>query len=215
MLVDWRTLLGVSAHDQVLCIGTGAERMRRALTPWLALQDARNRRPVPHPGRLDWVICGDPLHVDPDTTRGETWTAHVESLRQVLQCLRPGGHVAMRVYNRWGLHGVLGLQRRSPQELHGARDRIYSLRGWHRLMGAAGADDIRSYALLPHPDAPRVVLPIQPACPAAAQKFVIDQVWKRPTRAGTLGRTLLGVFAHLRLMPHLYPYYLLVGRNPC
>jgi hypothetical protein len=215
MLVDWRLLLGLAAEDQVLCIGAGAERMRRMLTPWLCSQLNRDSRLGPPLRSMDWVICGDPLHVEPGTARGDTWLAHAESLRRVLTYVRPGGHIALRVRNKWGLHRMLGTERHGSQELHDVGDRIHSLRGWRGLLRVAGADDIRAYALLPHPDAPRVVLPVHPPCPAAAQQFVIDQVWKRPTRPGVLGRNVLGVLAHLRVMPHLYPYYLLVGRKSC
>lgn len=213
MLVDWRTMLGLAPTDQVLCVGTGAERIRRMLLPFTGRRIAPDAGPHATLGHMDWVICGDPLHVDEHATREDARAAHVESLRQVLAYLRPGGHVAVRVFNRWGLHGVLGTRDRDLQQLHGAHDRVYSLRGWRALLEAAGAEDVRCYALLPHPEAPRVVLPVHPSCPVAAQRLVIEKVWKRPTRAGTLGRRLLGVLARVGVLAHLFPYYLLVGRR--
>jgi hypothetical protein len=168
--------------------------------------------PEPPAESLDWaffsgsVPLGGPHDADMLTT-----------LRRTFAALRPGGHVAMTLENRWGLHWIADWRTRSPANdvradappvRHGLR--------WHReLLRQVGADEICAYALLPSRDAPRAIIPIEPPCPPAAQKMALDQVWQRATPAAALLRRAIGVLVSSGLMRHLYPHYLVVGRKPC
>jgi hypothetical protein len=90
-----------------------------------------------------------------------------------------------------------------------------TLSGLERLMRRAGVTEIYSYALLPHHEAPRAIVPLQPACPSAAQMHALDQVWQRATPVAALTRKLLGVLVMIGAMRSLYPHYLVVARKPC
>jgi hypothetical protein len=69
--------------------------------------------------------------------------------------------------------------------------------------------------MLPSRLAPRTLIPLTPPCPAAAEKFALDQAWKRAKRRRAIGRLLLRLLVDLQLLRFLYPHYLLVGRKPC
>jgi hypothetical protein len=122
--------------------------------------------------------------------------------------LRPGGHLAVGVENRWGLHALFGQRRVDRRNTHG-------LDTYNRMLARCGADQVRSFALLPHHRKPRAIIPVSPPCPAAAQIFAIGQVWSRASPAAALGRRVLALCVDAGIMRYVYPHYLLVGRKPC
>jgi hypothetical protein len=134
-------------------------------------------------------------------------------LRDALGMLRRGGGVALTVENPYGLHWLADWR-----PLHdGAAARASVHCGYARakaLLRRSGAVDVRAYALLPHHQAPRAIIPVEPPCPPVAQGLALEQVWQRATPLGALARALLGLGAATRLMLRLYPHYLLVGRKP-
>jgi hypothetical protein len=193
----------------VLAGGADEQRLAASLSPWVRKVYRLEQAQLPS-DVLDWVFfagiapaSGD-LAADPGT-----------SLERAFDALRPGGHLAITLENRWGLHWIADWRTRpggrdAPEP--GARRGLR----WHRdLLRRAGADEICSYALLPSGDAPRAIIPIDPPCPAEAQKMALDQVWQRASPAAALVRRALGTLVSSGLMHGLYPHYLLVGRKPC
>lgn len=211
--VDWRFLLGLAPDDVVLAAGTGGPRLARSLAPWVGLV-RRFEQPPAAVGSVDWVFFSGAM-----TAAADDDQAALQQVRGALDSLRPGGHVALTLENRWGLHWLADWRVSDDTNPGTAtRGRNTSRHGlrWHRnLLRAAGAADIRSYALLPSRDAPRAMIPVDPPCPAAAQRMVLDQVWQRATPAAAVVRRLLGVLVQAGLMRRLYPHYLVVGRKPC
>jgi hypothetical protein len=69
--------------------------------------------------------------------------------------------------------------------------------------------------LLPNRREPRTMIPLEPPCPPAAEKFALDQTWKRASPGRALGRLALHRLVDMRVLRHLYPDYVVVGRKPC
>lgn len=209
---DWRFLLGVSPDDVVLAAGADDLHLANSLSPWVRKVYRLEQHP-PADG-LDWVFFSgavpsqDGAAADPTTT-----------LRHAFDALRPGGHLAITLENRWGLHWLADW-RTKQRETHdrkrpGHAIARHGLR-WHReQLRRIGADEICSYALLPSRDAPRAIIPVDPPCPSEAQKMALDQVWQRATPAAAIVRKALGALVTSGLMRRLYPHYLLVGHKPC
>jgi precorrin-6B methylase 2 len=238
--VDWRLLLGMTCSDQVLNVGSGWGRVAVALAPWVghlySLEQAEQelefqelmleQRAVSNVtllrgsildlrcrnDTLDWVIF-DGIFAATEGARDSRDT-RAEMLARAFAALRPGGHVAICVANRWAVDTLRpsrnGLHEQASHRRYGG-----SVVAHTKLLARAGADEVRSYALLPHHAAPRAIIPIDPPCPPAAHEFVIDQVWRRASPAAALARGLLTILVRARVMRHFYPYYLLVGRKPC
>ncbi len=209
---DWRFLLGVSPDDAVLAAGADALPLAQSLSPWVKSVHCLDEHP---PGELiDWVFLSGTVPWHEGAAADATTT-----LRRAFAALRPGGHLALTLENRWGLHWLADW-RTSPRDpkgsgREGASDASHGLR-WHReRLRGIGADQICTYALLPSRDAPRAIIPVQPPCPPEAQKMALDQVWQRATPAAALVRKALGALVTSGLMRQLYPHYLLVGRKPC
>ena len=209
---DWRFLLGVSPDDVVLAAGTDALPLSHSLSPWV--------RTVHQLGQpefaevLDWVFFSGTVPSQ-DGTAADVMT----TLRRAFDALRPGGHMAITLENRWGLHWLADWRtsQRGPhdQKRPGSCPARHGLR-WHRdRLRRLGADEICSYALLPSRDAPRAIIPVDPPCPPEAQKMALDQVWQRPSPSAAIVRKALGALVSSGLMRRLYPHYLLVGRKPC
>jgi hypothetical protein len=138
-----------------------------------------------------------------------------QRLQAAFDRLKPGGHLAMPLENPRGLHWLADW-RPAAGERDARRSTLQmTLSGLERLMRRAGVIEIYSYALLPHHEAPRAIVPLQPPCPSAAQMHALDQVWQRATPVAALTRKLLGVLVMIGAMRSLYPHYLVVARKPC
>jgi hypothetical protein len=206
---DWRFLLGLTPADVVLAAGTDEQRLAASLAPWV--REVHRLEPGPPAGSLDWAFFSGSV-----PARSATDPEVLATLRRTFAALRPGGHIAMTLENRWGLHWIADWRTRTPRNeptvtpptRHGLR--------WHReTLRRVGADQICAYALLPSRDAPRAIIPIDPPCPPEAQRMALDQVWQRATPAAALMRRAIGVLVDSGVMRHLYPHYLVVGRKPC
>jgi SAM-dependent methyltransferase len=189
----------------VLAGGPDAGRLASSLAPWVK-QVHGPGTPVPG-SHVDWVFLSD-MHDEDDPLP--------RAVQRCFALLRPGGHLAVTVENRWGLHWIADWR---PASERGASTHATTVRhGLSRhiaLLRRAGADRLCAYALLPSRDAPRAIVPVFPPCPPAAQKMALDQVWQRATPAAALLRLGLGVLVSAGLMRYLYPHYLVVGRKPC
>lgn len=153
----------------------------------------------------DWVFLGAADAHDTIEAR----------LQAAFDELKPGGHLAATLENPHGLHWLADW-RPPVDERHSHRKVLrLTLPRFVRALERAGAAEVCSYALLPHHEAPRAIVPLQPAAPAAAQMHALDQVWQRATPLAALTRRLLGVLVRLGLMRRLYPHYLVVVRKPC
>jgi SAM-dependent methyltransferase len=189
----------------VLAAGSEAARLASSLAPWVSeVHGPGTALPESH---VDWAFVSD-LHAEHDPLP--------RALQRCFGALRPGGHLAVTVENRWGLHWIADWRpARGPGASTPAATARHGL-SWHlALLRQAGADRLCAYALLPSRDAPRAIVPVLPPCPPAAQTMALDQVWQRATPPAALLRRGLGVLVHAGLMRHLYPHYLVVGRKPC
>jgi SAM-dependent methyltransferase len=240
--VDWRLMLGMTRSDHVLDVGSGWGRLAFALAPWVGhlyslehveqelefqkiMLEERGDSNVTlmhgtildlhdRPGALDWVIFNGVFATSPRTEGRDSLTTRQEMLARACSLLKPGGHVAICIGNRWGVDAFRPSRAgRGGNPLHPAHNGGLSVH--RKLLTRAGFDEVRSFALLPHHSAPRAIIPIDPPCPPDAQQFVIDQVWRRASTAAALARALLAVLVRARVMRYFYPYYLLVGRKPC
>jgi hypothetical protein len=218
---DWRLMLGMSRDDAVLVIGQDARELGRALAPYVGQVSAAvdniptcgstrilamqaNQPSVPLlESSLDWVVFDGALPGNGDVS---------PSVARILPTLKPGGRVVMTFVNRWGVGRLLQPRRRAHKSdgasCHGLGHAV-------RLMSAAGLSDVACYATLPGRRAPRTLIPLIPPCPAAAEKFALDQAWKRASRRRAIGRLALHGLVNLRMLRFLYPHYLVVGRRRC
>ena len=201
--VDWRLMFGVSRQDHVLVIGEDASELTDRLAPWVGrvrgLRDLGASVTEP----VDWVIFEGPLR-DPG--------AATQSIAHALTLLRPGGRVVVYFDNLLGLGGWLRSSHAQPgAEGVPCRGLAHAL----RLMASAGCTEMTGYAALPDCRAARTLIPLAPPGPPVAEKFALGQAWKRATPARALGRRVLHLLIHLRLLRRFYPHYLVVGRKPC
>ena len=210
---DWRFLLGIGPEDVVAIEGTAGDPVASALAPWVgtlrrlehgAVADRASAPPAGSP-LADWVFLGtDDTH---DTVEGRICAA--------FQQLKPGGHLAVALENPRGLHWLADWRPAADERRVRAGILRLTLRRFERAVRRAGATEVCSFALLPHHEAPRAIVPLQPPAPAAAQMHALDQVWQRATPIAALTRRLLGVLVQCGLMRQLYPHYLVVARKPC
>jgi hypothetical protein len=199
--VDWRFLLGIGPESVVVAdhVDETGGPFVPALAPWVASVLV----PGPAARDADWVFVGAAHGVAVDEAR----------LRAALDMTRSGGRVVLTVENRYGLHWLADW--RPLRDGTAARASLHS--GYTRakaLLWRAGAVDVRAYALLPHHEAPRAIIPVEPPCPPTAQRLALEQVWQRATPLGAVARALLGLGVATGLMLRMYPHYLLVGRKP-
>ena len=199
---DWRFLLGLKQSDVVLAVGPEAPRLTNSLAPWVAeVREFAAAGPA-----ADWAFLSG-------NEPGESLPG---TLARTYAALRPGGHLAMTLENRWGLHWIADWRPAAGRGASVAATGVRHGLPWHvEQFQRAGADHICAYALLPSRDAPRAIIPVDPPCPPAAQKMALDQVWQRATPPAALLRLALGVLVSAGVMRHLYPHYLVVGRKPC
>ena len=202
----------MSPDDVVLAAGADAPPLAQSLSPWVrTVHQLGPRQPAE---AIDWVFFSGTVPSQ-DGSAADVMTA----LRRAFEALRPGGHLAITLENRWGLHWLADW-RTGPRDVDGPKrpGRSHARHGlrWHRdRLRRLGADQICSYALLPSRDAPRAIIPVDPPCPPAAQKMALDQVWQRASPSAAIVRKALGALVTSGLMRRLYPHYLLVGRKPC
>jgi hypothetical protein len=210
--VDWRFLLGVSPNDVVLAGGLDDLSLAQSLVPWV--RKVYRLEQQPPEDALDWVFFSGSV----PPRDGATVEAFA-TLRRAFAALRPGGHLAITLENRWGLHWLADWRSAPRSTTDQPRQGTAPARRglhWHREgLRRLGAEEICSYALLPSRDAPRAIIPVDPPCPAEAQKMALDQVWQRASPVAALVRKALGALVTSGLMRGLYPHYLLVGRKPC
>jgi len=226
---DWRVMLGLTRGDSILVLGGDSEQIGSRLAPWvrqvysaaggtrscsdataggalspLVIKHALSSLPL-DAASLDWVIVNAPVHRDSD------FPATVALL---LPTLKPWGRVLVTFDNHWGLGGSLGARRRSKTvDPDGVACR--GLRHALDLMACAGYRELASYAVLPNRSAARTIIPLEPPCPPAAEKFALDQAWKRATPGRALGRLVLHLLVDMHVLRHLYPGYVVVGRKAC
>jgi hypothetical protein len=199
--VDWRFLLGIGPESVVVAdhVDEPDGPLMPALAPWVA----RVLSPGPAARDADWVFVGAASEAIVDEAR----------LRAALDMTRSGGHIALAVENRYGLHWLADW-RPPHDEMAGCAALRSGYTRARSLLQRAGAVDVRAYALLPHHEAPRAIIPVEPPCPPVAQRLALEQVWQRATPLGAAARALLGLGISSGLMRRLYPHYLLVGRKP-
>ena len=186
----------------MLAAGSDAERLASALAPWV--KEVHGPETLALEPGVDWAFLSD------------TCAAHGELVQRCFAALRPGGHLAVTVENRWGLHWIADWRPARDQGPSAAATITRHGLSWHlERLRRTGVDRLCAYALLPSRDAPRAIVPVFPPCPAAAQKMALDQVWQRATPPAALLRRGLGVLVSAGLMRYLYPHYLVVGRKPC
>lgn len=196
---DWRFLLGIGPDSVVVDDHVDEDgAFARALEPWVA------RVNVPGATTIDadlvFVGCAHGTVIDESR------------LRSALGMVRNGGQVVLSVENPSGLHWLADWR---PPTTGAAPASLRSGYRWVRaLLQRSGVVDVAAYALLPHRDVPRVIIPVDPPCPAAAQRLALEHVWQRATPLGAAVRALLGLGIRTGLMLRRYPYYLLVGRKP-
>lgn len=216
---DWRFLLGITPQSAVLDAHSADARIGRALLPWVgqvyrpctrdvgapveALGPATSASPTP-PDAFDWIFVG-----------ADASQPTENALRAAVQRARPGGHVALMLENRWGLHWLADWRSAGVDRSSTSPAMQGSVSAWRGRLREAGLEDIAVLALLPHHDAPRAIIPVDPSSPAAAQRHALDQVWQRATPGAAIVRWLLGLLVACGAMRSLYPHYLLVGRKPC
>ena len=220
-------MLGLSRSDTVLVVGEDSRELALGLRPWVRCVQGSpdgleasgdpcetNATPGtpeqpgarPTAGSLDWIILEGPLPGD-----GDVRTA----IARLLPALKPGGRVVVHFDNLGPLGDWRHLRRRRNDP--GSRDGVpcHGLGHALQLLASAGCTGIACYAVLPNRRAPRTLIPVAPPCPPAAEKFALGQASKRAARRRALGRLALHLLVDLRLLRHLYPHYLVVGRKPC
>lgn len=227
--IDWRVMLGLARGDSVLVLGGDSEQTRRRLAPWVrqvhsapgstrscsepAAEGVLSPAVIRHAlsnlprvaGSLDWIIVDGPVRAHGDLPA---------TVALVLPALKPGGRVLVAFENRWGLGGRPGPRRRSTSVEPGGVP-CRGLRHALDLMASAGCNELACYAVLPNHRAARTLIPLEPPCPPAAEKYALDQTWKRATPGRALGRLVLHRLIDMHLLRHLYPNYVVVGRKAC
>jgi protein-L-isoaspartate O-methyltransferase len=234
-LTDWRLLLGITRTQRVLEVGSGWGRLAFTLAPWvdhlyslessapqiqyqqimlelhsdanLTLISGSLRQLHFRPASLDWVIFNDVVGRLGAEQAGNPAQAVAEVMRQALAALKPGGQILLLGSNRRGGRYSTTVEKRTPS--------THGLEGYTALLADNGAVDVRVYAVLPHLSRPRAIIPVAPPSSAAAQRFAIQQVWKRASPLGAVGRGVVSLLVNTGLMRWFYPYYMAVGRKPC
>jgi ubiquinone/menaquinone biosynthesis C-methylase UbiE len=190
---------------------------------------------------LNWVLFNgvfEWIGVAGDGDPGEMQTS---VLKRSFDILRPGGCVVIAIENRWGINTFFGATDHSglpftnlmPRRLaswwvdkraarlrndtvsSGYRTYTYGLPGYESLMKKAGADRVWAYAVLPHYNIPRAVIPLQPAVPSHVENYAIDESWQRASALASMARMMLHFAARVGWMRLVYPHYLIVGRKDC
>ena len=268
--IDWRLLLGMTRNHSVLDVGSGWGRLGFALAPWVRhlysleyvpqrlefqriMREQRGDRNITlvhgtflqfpfAANSLDWVMFNGVLEWVGLAGMENPRDMQVNVLRRSFDIVRPGGHVAVTIENRWGIntffgevdHSGLPLTTLLPRRLaswvinrhaakyrndaskRGYRTYTYGLNGYQQLMHEAGASEVSVHALLPHYNVPRAIVPLAPhRCSGAQQVYALDEVWQRASPLAALARLGVRVLVRAGVMPYIYPHYLIVGRKPC
>jgi SAM-dependent methyltransferase len=158
-------------------------------------------------GVLEWVATG---------REGDPKALQLTALKRSFELLRPGGYLYVGIENRmpWqyfigapdvhcGLPYVTVLPRplahwyaRRRGHPEGYRNYIYSIRGYRKLLAAAGFSDIQFYLAIPSYNAPRFYLPLK------ENVFTYYAKNFDPVRSGFPGKAAHWVFARLRLLKY-------------
>lgn len=199
-------MLGLSRGDSVLVLGRDSEQTGWLLAPWVREVYSAAGDAVPQAGRsLDWIVVNGRLPGDGNCPA---------RLASLLPALKPGGRVIVTFENRWGLGGRRGAQQRGTS-VDPAGVACRGLRHALDFMASAGLGELACYAVLPNRIEARTMIPLEPPCPPAAEKFALNQAWKRATPGRALGRLVLYLLIDVRVLRHFYPNYVLVGRKAC
>lgn len=268
--VDWRLLLGMTREHSVLDVGSGWGRLGFALAPWVRhlysleyvpqrlefqriMREQRGDQNITlvhgsflqlpfAANTLDWVVFNGVLEWVGLAGEKNPRDMQVDVLRRSFDILRPGGHVAVAIENRWGIntffgeldHSGLPFTNLLPRRLaswvvnrhaakyrndasnRGYRTYTYGLGGYCKLMREAGAGEVSVHALLPHYNVPRAIIPLYPSTASRRhEEYAIDEIWQRASAPASLARLLLRWLVRLRVMRQIYPHYLIVGKKPC
>lgn len=209
----------MTPHDTVLDLTSGDGALARALAPWVtavhrpdpetadaapgpAAGTDTPRSTVSGPGTFDWVLCGT------------TGFGGAQGLARAFAAVAPGGRIAVFCQNPGGLHW-LSDWRREPGDDRQRRPSVGRLDEVCDALRRLGARDVHGFALLPHHEAPRAIVPLEPPCPPAAQAAILDQVWQRGSPAAACVRALLSLVIRTGRMRRLFPHYLVAGTAPC
>jgi len=221
-------MLGMARGDSVLVVGDEAPELAHTLRPWVlrvystddgvcidaeacdrthaVSASGEAREPPPAAGSLDWIIVAGAVSDDGDVKT---------TIARLLPALKPGGKVVLNFDNVGPLGGWRRKRRRGKDSGRGGGVPCRGLRHAARLLTSAGYTELAAYAVLPDRRAPRTLIPLAPPCSPAAEKFALGQAWKRAARGRAIGRLALRLLVDLRLLRHLYPHYLVVGRKEC
>jgi hypothetical protein len=193
-------MLGLSRSDSLLVLGEDAEQIGRQLEPWVQKVAYTADKPglAFEAGSLDWIIVNG-------LTPGVGGFGGL--LASLLPNLRPGGRVLVAFDNRWGLSGRVRAGKKSTGVSRG------SLRQARALLASAGCIAFATYAVLPNRAAARTMIPLEPPCTPAAEKFALNQAWKRASPGSALGRLVLHALIDIRQLRHFYPHLLVVARR--
>jgi ubiquinone/menaquinone biosynthesis C-methylase UbiE len=267
--VDWRLQLGMTKKHSALDVGSGWGRLGFALAEHIghlySLEYVPQRlefQKIMHeqrrsanitlmrgsfldlpfkPASLDWVIFNGVFEWVGLAGSDDPEQMQRAVLDRAFDIVKPGGHVAIAIENRWGINTFFGAidhsgmpytnlmprriadwwvrrheaRLRNDASSQGYRTYTYGLDGYLGLMRDAGADQSKGWALLPHYNTPRAMIPVAPLASYAAQAYAIDEVWQRASPSATVARTLLRLLVRAGVMRYIYPHYLVVGRKPC
>lgn len=267
--VDWRLLLGMTRDHSVLDVGSGWGRLGFALAPWVRhlysleyvpqrlefqriMREQRGDRNITlvhgsflqlpfAANTLDWVVFNGVLEWVGLAGEANPRDMQVDVLRRSFEIVRPGGHVAVAIENRWGINTFFGeldhsglpftnllprrlaswvvnrhaAKYRNDASKRGYRTYTYGLGGYRKLMHEAGADEVSVFALLPHYNVPRAIIPLYPPTASHHEEYAIDEIWQRASRPASLARQFLRWLIRLHVMRQIYPHYLIVGKKTC
>ena len=169
-------------------------------------------------GVLEWVATG---------REGDPEALQVAALKRAFQLLTPGGYLYVGIENRmpWqyfigapdvhcGLPYVTVLPRplanwyaKRRGQAEGYRNYIYSIRGYRRLLAAAGFTDVQFYLAIPSYNAPRFYVPIKENVFAYYHKNF------DPLRSGRLARCASWILGSLGLLKYVQNSFAILAKR--
>jgi SAM-dependent methyltransferase len=170
-------------------------------------------------GVLEWVATGK---------EGDPRELQILALKKVFELLSPGGYLYVGIENRlpWlyfagapdvhcGLPYVTVLPRtlahwyaKRHGQKEGYRNYIYSMRGYRKLLAAAGFSNVQFYLAIPSYNAPRYYLPVKENVFSYYRRNFASQ---RPGRLAACANWIVSQFALLKYMQ--YSFAILAKRD--
>jgi SAM-dependent methyltransferase len=169
-------------------------------------------------GVLEWVATG---------REGDPKALQVEALKRAFQLLTPGGYLYVGIENRmpWqyfigapdvhcGLPYVTVLPRplanwyaKRRGHAEGYRNYIYSIRGYRRLLAAAGFTNVRFYLAIPSYNEPRFYVPVK--------ENVFSYYHKNfdPLRSGSLAACANWILGRLGLLKYVQNSFAILAKR--